>query len=179
MTTPYPRLDRLRLYGIAAIILLGCRPQGGGAAQDAAVASGKPLFDITKLVNKSPDQVAAVLGKAVKVIKIKDDFTLMPGDDRAYKPDLTGRESMVRFHRKKAIYFDIIFAKPVKDPRTALRLLGLNPTSAPYLDVATATRWRDEVNGLNWKSISVTNSKGGRVADSGYDEVFADLEQSE
>ena len=177
MTTPRARRERLRLYGIAALILLGCRPQGGGVAQDAAIASGKPLIDLTKLVNKSPDQVAAVLGKAIKVIKIKDDFSLMPGDDRAYKPDVTGKEMMVRFHRKKAVYFDVIFAKTVKDARAALRLLGLTPTSAPYLDVDTATRWRDDVNGFTWKDISVTNSKGGHVADIGYDEVFATLEQ--
>ena len=178
MTTRQGRRDWLRNYGLAALVLLGCTPQAsGGSAQDAAIAAGKPLIDIPKLVNKNPDQVAAVLGSAVKVIKIKDDFSLMPGDDRTYKPAVTGKEALVRFHRKKAVYFDITFAKPIKDPRTALHLLGLNPTSTPYLDVATATRWRDEVSGFTWKDISVVNSKGGHVADVGYDEVFATLEQ--
>jgi hypothetical protein len=178
MTTPLARRQRIRLYGIFALILLGCR-QPGGAAQDAAIAAKKPLIDISKLVNKSPDQVAAVLGKATRVIKIKDDFNLMPGDDRAYKPAATGQETMVRFHRKKAVYFDIILAKPLKDPRAVLRLLGLNPTSAPYMDISTATRWRDEISGFTWKDVSVVHTRSANVTDFGYDEVLATLEQAE
>lgn len=176
MTPSQPQRNRLRLCG-TALLLLGC-VQKSSLAQDAAMAAGKPLIDIPKLVNKSPDQVAALLGKAVAVVKIKDDFSLMPGDDRTYKPSTTGKEVAIRFHRKKAIYFDVILPKPVKDPRTALHLVGLNPTSLPYLDVPTATRWRDAVNGFAWKDISVISHGGGKVAN-GYDEVMATLIQQE
>lgn len=164
---------------LAALILLGCAPLGGASAQDAAVAAGKPIIDISKLANKDPDQVAAVLGTPFRVVKIKDDFNLMPGDDRYYKPKMTGKVVGVRFHRRKAVYFDIQLPKAVKDARAALALVGLKPTDNPYLDVRTATRWRDEISGFVWKDVSAIHTGSSDVGRLGYDQIFATLLEPE
>ena len=162
----------MRTMGLAAILLLGCKHQGV-AAQEAALASGKPLIDLPSLVHKSPDKVAAVLGQPTKIVKITDDFRLMPGDDRFYKPKSTEKEVIVRFHRKSAIYFQVELPKAVKDPMQALQLVGLKPTSDPYITAPTAKRWRDEIGGVVWKDVSATSGGDFSAADFGYSKVMA------
>lgn len=166
------RLDDVRLVALSAIVLLGCAPQGP-AAQDAATASGKPLVDIPSLIHKSPDQIAAVLGQPTKVVKITDDFRLMPGSDNYYKPKAAGEDVIVRFHRKSAIFIEIDLPKPVNDPLVALQLAGLKPVSKPYITAPTAQRWRDDIGGVVWKDVSATSGGGIPAAQAGYTKVMA------
>jgi hypothetical protein len=107
----------------------------------------------------------------------------MPGEVREYdlgpREDPTaksGRRGAVRFYKNRAVYFEIELPRTVKDPREALKEVGLDASNAgAYIEVPTATRWRGEIGGLIFKDVSAVGANGGRVSNVGYSQVFAAL----
>jgi hypothetical protein len=161
------------------VLLVGCSV--------IAVACGsKPTarsVDITQLAFKDASTVDSLLGKPTRILPTLGTPDEMPGEVREY--DLGpregvaakgGRRGAVRFYKNKAVYFEIDLPKPVKDPREALKEVGLDASNAgAYLEVPTATRWRGEISKLIFKDVSAVGANGGRVANVGYSQVFAAL----
>ena len=126
--------------------------------------------DLPSLVGKDPNFVEAQLGKPTTVSTTAGD----PEETCVYSPSRSTKTVTVFFRNKRAYYFEVVLPTPAKDAKEALRLVGIDVSnSQPYVDIATATRYRDQISGVIWKDVSATSSSSAPVKTMGYDLVLA------
>lgn len=123
------------------------------------------FVDVPQLAGRPPEAFDLIYGKPLKVVPIRDNPALMPGEIREYRVAGHPKNLSVRFYQNRAQRFNLLLGRPAQSARRALdeffRVdVGRRPSDRSAAR-PLSEKWRGRIGGVDFVTLYAKREKPG------------------
>lgn len=121
------------------------------------------FVNVPQLAGRPPEAFDLIYGKPLKIVPIRDNPALMPGEIREYRVAGHPKNLSVRFYQNRARRFNLLLGRPARSARRALDEFFRIDVGRRPADRSGAwplsEKWRGRIGGVDFVTLYAKREK--------------------